>query len=81
MNEQEPDSSREEWPLTRRELLRRGGMGLGLLGLAGVLADDRRLDALDATLDATEAPDVTINPLAPARRTSHQKRSRSCTSS
>jgi hypothetical protein len=26
--------------LTRRDLLRRGGMGFGLLGLAGVLADD-----------------------------------------
>jgi hypothetical protein len=32
-------------PLTRRELLRRGGMGLGLLGLAGVLADEGRLVA------------------------------------
>ncbi len=61
MNEQKPDSLREEWPLTRRELLRRSGMGLGLLGLAGVLADDRRLDALDAT----GTPDLTINPLAP----------------
>lgn len=28
---------------TRRELLHRGGMGLGLLGLAGVLADNGRL--------------------------------------
>jgi hypothetical protein len=41
--------------LTRRDLLRRGGMGLGLLGLAGVLADDGRLSAA--------AADVT--PLAP----------------
>src|SRR5205807_7671511 len=32
-------------PLTRRDLLRRGGMGLGLLGLAGVLADDGRLSS------------------------------------
>ena len=30
--------------LSRRELLRRCGMGLGMLGLAGVLADDGRLD-------------------------------------
>jgi hypothetical protein len=40
--------------LTRRELLRRGGMGVGLLGLAGVLADDGRLRAHSD-----------INPLAP----------------
>ncbi len=40
--------------LTRRELLRRGGMGFGLIGLAGVLADDGRLAA------ATD-----VNPLAP----------------
>ena len=31
-----------DFPLTRRELLRRGGMGFGLIGLAGVLADDGR---------------------------------------
>jgi hypothetical protein len=31
--------------LTRRDLLRRGGMGLGMLGLAGVLADDKKLAA------------------------------------
>jgi hypothetical protein len=31
--------------LTRRDLLRRSGIGFGLLGLAGVLADDRRLTA------------------------------------
>jgi hypothetical protein len=41
--------------LTRRDLLRRGGMGLGLLGLAGVLADDGRLTA------------GTDNPLAPKK--------------
>jgi hypothetical protein len=31
--------------LTRRELLHRGGIGFGMLGLAGVLADDRALAA------------------------------------
>ena len=31
--------SRMSWPLTRREMLTRSGMGLGALGLAGVLAD------------------------------------------
>ncbi len=30
-------------PLSRREMLRRSGMGLGALGLGGVLADDGRL--------------------------------------
>ncbi len=41
-------------PLPRREILRRGGMGLGLLGLAGVLADDSAL-----------AADTSNNPLSP----------------
>src|SRR4051794_41087533 len=44
-------------PLTRRELLRRGGMGFGLLGLAAVLADDGAL--------AADAPRAAGNPLAP----------------
>ena len=43
--------------LSRRELLQRGGMGLGLLGLAGVLAADGALSAAPAA----------INPLAPRR--------------
>jgi hypothetical protein len=41
--------------LTRRDLLRRSGMGLGMLGLAGVLAQDR---ALASSAD---------NPLSPKR--------------
>ncbi|HEV3445993.1 MAG TPA: DUF1501 domain-containing protein [Gemmataceae bacterium] len=44
--------------LTRRELLRRGGMGLGLLGLAGVLAGEGLL--LSSARAATD-----IKPLAP----------------
>src|SRR5437879_102047 len=40
-------------PLTRRELLARTGTGLGMLGLAGLLADDARAAAPAA------------NPLAP----------------
>jgi hypothetical protein len=44
----------EELSLTRRELLRRGGMGFGLLGLAGLLARE-----------SAAAND--INPLAPKR--------------
>ena len=39
--EQQPDRC----SLTRRELLRRSGMGLGMLGLAGVLADGGRAAA------------------------------------
>jgi hypothetical protein len=42
----------------RRELLRRGGMGFGLLGLAGVLDDDDRL---------IQAGEPALNPLAPKR--------------
>ncbi|MFM9066814.1 MAG: DUF1501 domain-containing protein, partial [Planctomycetota bacterium] len=48
-------------PLTRRELLRRSGVGLGMLGLAGVLADDRRLTS---TAAAAEGTDIYRNPLA-----------------
>ena len=37
----------DEFSLSRRELLRRSGAGLGMLGLAGVLADDGRLARAD----------------------------------
>jgi len=50
------DNSANE-PLTRRNLLRRGGMGFGLLGLAGVMASD---GALAAPADSTD-----LHPLAP----------------
>src|SRR5438445_5455020 len=46
--------------LTRRELLRRGGMGFGMLGLAGVLAGE---GVLSAPAEAT----TEINPLAPKK--------------
>jgi Protein of unknown function (DUF1501) len=46
----------EDLGLTRRELLHRGGAGLGMLGLAAVLADDGRLAA---------QPAAGANPLAP----------------
>ncbi|HEX6984950.1 MAG TPA: twin-arginine translocation signal domain-containing protein, partial [Planctomycetaceae bacterium] len=39
--------------LTRRDLLRRSGIGLGLLGLAGVLADHGELAAAPAGGDAS----------------------------
>src|SRR5690349_17714576 len=45
--------------LTRRELLSRGGMGMGVLGLAGVLAGEGLL-ARPAQASATD-----VNPLAP----------------
>jgi hypothetical protein len=47
--------------LSRRRLLERGGFGLGLLGLAGVLADDGRL------LSGAIADEPGANPLAPKR--------------
>ena len=48
--------------LTRRELLRRGGMGFGMLGLARVLADNGELNALEAAPASSRAE---MNPLAP----------------
>jgi len=41
-NSQSPLSMFQQMPSTRREFLRRSGIGLGTLGLAGVLADDSR---------------------------------------
>src|SRR3954470_10308155 len=50
--------------LTRRELLRRSGMGFGLLGFAGVLGDAGRLIAAGPATTADE-PDANYkNPLA-----------------
>ncbi|MCH8046679.1 MAG: DUF1501 domain-containing protein [Planctomycetes bacterium] len=48
-------------PLTRRELLRRSGTGLGMLGLAGVMADDGLLTS------SAEAAGGYVNPLAPKK--------------
>jgi hypothetical protein len=49
-----------EGHLTRRDLLRRGGMGFGLLGLAGVMA-------ADGVLSSTARADVDMHPLAPKK--------------
>src|SRR5690349_13305311 len=49
--------------LTRRELLRRGGMGFGMIGLAGVLAAEGDLARAAADLD----PLAPKNPHFPAR--------------
>jgi hypothetical protein len=46
---------------SRRDLLERGGFGLGLLGLAGVLAEDGRL------VRTAQGDTVEANPLAPKR--------------
>jgi hypothetical protein len=46
--------------LTRRELLHRGGMGFGLVGLAGVMADEGRL-----LFPARGAEAMNLQPLAP----------------
>src|SRR5438552_4139111 len=47
--------------LTRRELLRRGGMGFGMLGLTALLADDALL------IPSAQAATTEINPLAPKK--------------
>ncbi len=60
------EDPRRDPTLTRRDLLTRGGMGFGMLGLAGVLADDRRLVAAtpEPAAGAASAPRA-LNPLAP----------------
>ncbi|MBI1900035.1 MAG: DUF1501 domain-containing protein [Planctomycetia bacterium] len=49
------------FPFTRRQLLRRMGTGLGMLGLAGLMFDDGLL----AAADATKAPGSPLAPKAP----------------
>src|ERR687886_186025 len=47
----------EDFLLTRRDLLRRGGLGMGLLGLAGVLGNAGMLGAAESTTPlAPKAP-------------------------
>jgi hypothetical protein len=63
----------EDLLLTRRDLLRRGGLGMGLLGLAGVLGDVGLLGAADRRDDPGGSP---LAPRAPhfaarARRVVH----------
>jgi len=62
--------------LTRRDLLRRGGLGMGLLGLAGVLGDAGLLTAGDARDEPGGSPTNPVAPKAPhfaarARRVVH----------
>jgi hypothetical protein len=47
--------------LTRRELLGRGGMGFGMVGLAGLLAERK------SPVRAAQAGAIDLNPLAPRR--------------
>jgi hypothetical protein len=63
----------EDLLLTRRNLLRRGGLGMGLLGLAGVLGDAGMLGAADRREQSGNSP---LAPKAPqfaarARRVVH----------
>src|SRR6476646_9908589 len=51
-----PSAQPNEAFLNRRDLLRRGGMGFGMIGLAGVLAADG---------GAAKAATTDLNPLAP----------------
>jgi hypothetical protein len=54
----------EHLPLTRRDLLRRSGIGFGLLGLAGVLEEQGLLVLAARGAPAAVTP-TAINPLAP----------------
>jgi hypothetical protein len=56
-------------PLTRRQMLRRAGTGFGMLGLAGLLADESRLGGAE--------PDRAASPLA-VRSPHHKPRARRC---
>src|SRR5687768_17423655 len=52
--------------LSRREMLGRAGTGLGLMGLAGVMADARLLSSAAAAESSTErSPAGYVNPLLP----------------
>jgi hypothetical protein len=53
------------FPLTRRDLLGRCGMGFGLIGLTGVLADDRSLGFASTARGGSPTPLGPLNPLAP----------------
>jgi hypothetical protein len=54
----------EDWFLTRRELLRRSGMGFGMLGLASVCGTDCQ-SVLLASTSETRAAATNLHPLAP----------------
>ena len=59
-------ASRGPAPLTsRRELLRRAGNGLGLLGLASLLHDEGLLFAAPVDAKKSALSSSAINPLAP----------------
>jgi hypothetical protein len=51
--------------LCRRELLRRSGMGLGLIGLAGVLADDKLLGMNTSAIAGSPGFRGSLAPRAP----------------
>jgi hypothetical protein len=53
--------------LSRRELLGRCGMGFGLIGLAGVLADDRGSGWAPAARAGSPGPSQALGPLAPKK--------------
>jgi len=55
------DQKIEDLLLTRRQLLRRSGMGLGMLGLTGLLAGEGLLGS------AAQAASTDLNPLAPKK--------------
>jgi hypothetical protein len=62
------DSSPDSDPslaLTRRDLLGRCGMGFGMIGLAGVLSDDRSPGLVSAAGAGSPAPSGSLSPMAP----------------
>ena len=66
------DSSSDHDPtltVTRRALLGRCGMGFGMIGLAGVLSDDRSPSWVAEARAGSPAPPGSLNPMAP--RPSH----------
>jgi uncharacterized protein DUF1501 len=51
--------------LTRRDLLGRCGMGFGMIGLAGVLSDDRSLGLVSPARAGSPTPSGLLSPMAP----------------
>ncbi len=60
-------SPRPQLPITRRELLRRAGTGLGMLGMAGLLADAGYLDQMVAAEEGYRNPLAPREPHFPAK--------------
>ncbi len=80
MNHDSHDRDNLAQSLNRRELLGRCGMGFGLIGLAGIMIDDNLLGP-SGTANAASPVIASPGPLAPGRRISLERQSRSYTCS